>query len=54
MMLQRMSPWTLRMMRGAEDLGSAEDRAVDGALIAADDKEIGMCLLTIAGSTDEV
>jgi hypothetical protein len=39
---------------GAEDLSSAEDRAVDGALIAADDQSIVMCLLTIPGSNDEV
>jgi hypothetical protein len=39
---------------GAEDLGSAEDRVVEGAMIAADDKSIGIRLLTIPGTNDEV
>ena len=39
---------------GTEDLGGAEDRAVDGALIAAGDKSIGIRLLTNPESNDEV
>ena len=39
---------------GAEDLGSAEDRAVAGALLATDVTSIGTRLLTIPGSNDEV
>jgi hypothetical protein len=34
--------------------GEAEDRAVDGALRAADDQSNGMCLLTNPESNDEV
>jgi hypothetical protein len=38
----------------AKDLGSVEDQAVAGAMIAADDMSIGIRLLTSPDPNDEV